>query len=56
MQVDRAQITALLRARGLDARADWVERVLPGVVDTHKNGSLLRMLQIDPAGLEKVAR
>lgn len=49
--IDKAEIVAVLRARGLDARADWVDRELPAVVDIHANGALLRMLQIDPATL-----
>jgi hypothetical protein len=48
-QVDKAQIIEVLRSRGLHERADWVDRELPGVIDTHTNSSLLRMLQIDPA-------
>ncbi len=54
MQVDKADIIASLRSRGLHARADWVDRQLPRIVDTHKNGSLLRMLDIDPEGLPPV--
>jgi hypothetical protein len=51
MHVDKAEIVAILRSRGLHARADWVDRELPRVVDTHTNGSLLRMLHIDPAAM-----
>jgi hypothetical protein len=43
----------VLRSRGLHDRADWVDRALPPVVDTHRNGSLLRMLHIDPTAIEK---
>ncbi|HEX8628998.1 MAG TPA: hypothetical protein VF755_12595 [Catenuloplanes sp.] len=49
MNIDKAEIIALLRSRGLSERADWVDRQLPDVVDTHVNGALLRMLDIDPA-------
>ncbi len=49
MHIDKAEIIAVLRSRGLHARADWVDRELPQVVDTRKNESLLRLLQIDPA-------
>jgi hypothetical protein len=49
MEINKAAIVAILRSRGLHARADWVDRELPPVVDTDKNGSLLRMLDIDPA-------
>jgi hypothetical protein len=51
--VDRAQIIKVLRARGLHDRADWVGRELPPVIDTHKNSSLLRMLQIDPTAIDE---
>jgi hypothetical protein len=51
--VDRDLIIKVLRSRGLHDRADWAYRELPHVVDTHKNSSLLRMLQIDPAAIEK---
>lgn len=51
MQVNRADIVASLRERGLDDRADWVTRQLPEIVDTEKNGALLRMLKIDLSGI-----
>lgn len=54
MHVDRVEIVAILRSRGLHDRADWVERELPRVIDTHKNGSLLRMLHIDSTDLLEV--
>ena len=55
MHVDRAEIVATLRSRGLDARADWVERQLPEMVDTYANESLLNTLRIDPATLTAVS-
>lgn len=48
MQIRKAEILATLRSRGLAARADWVDRQLPSIIDTDENGSLLRMLDIDP--------
>jgi len=45
--VDKAKVTAQLRAQQLHARADWVDRELPGLIDTHKNSSLLQTLGID---------
>jgi hypothetical protein len=47
MYIDKAEIIAALRARGLNDRANWVDRELPPLVDTHANGSLLKMLDID---------
>jgi hypothetical protein len=49
MYIHKAGIISVLRSRGLHARADWVDRELPDVVDTYKNGSLLQMLGVDPA-------
>jgi hypothetical protein len=49
MHIDKAEIVATLRSRGLDARADWVDRSLPPMVDTYEHHSLLRMLGVDPA-------
>ena len=54
MYIDKADIVAILRRRGLDDRADWVDRQLSALVDTHRNASLLRMLDIDPAALPSV--
>lgn len=47
MLIDKAEVVAILRARGLHARADWVDRELPPIIDTNTNGSLLRMLDVD---------
>ena len=51
MYIDKGEIVALLRSRGLDARADWVDKDLPQLVDIHKNATLLKTLNIDPATL-----
>lgn len=48
MHVNKSEIVAVLRSRGLQDRADWVDRALPRVVDTRKHSSLLRMLDIEP--------
>ncbi|MBE1491522.1 hypothetical protein [Plantactinospora soyae] len=48
MHIDKGEILASLRSRGLHARADWVDRELPTMVDTHKHSSLLQMLGVDP--------
>lgn len=49
--VDKAAIVATLRSRGLNDRADWVDRELPELVDTYRNAALLRNLDIDPAAM-----
>jgi hypothetical protein len=54
MHVDKAEIIAILRSRGQQARAEWVDRTLPSAVDTYENGSLLKMLHIDPAAMSPV--
>jgi len=51
MNVNKAEIISILRSRGLDARADWVDRTLPKIVDTAQNHSLLSTLDIDQATL-----
>jgi hypothetical protein len=51
MHIDKAEVVATLRSRGLHAKADWVDRQLPPLIDTDTNGSLLEMLDIDPAGM-----
>jgi hypothetical protein len=54
MFIGKAGITALLRSRGLHARADWVDRELPELVDTDRNSALLRMLGVDAASFPPV--
>jgi hypothetical protein len=49
--VDKARVIADLRFRQLHARADWVDREFPGLIDTDKNAALLRMLGIDLAAM-----
>jgi len=45
--VDKARVIAQLRSRQLHARADWVDRALPELIDTYQNSALLEMLGID---------
>ncbi len=57
--VDKAKVLTDLRERQLHARADWVDRSLPGLIDTYDNASLLRLLGIEldataPSDLEPV--
>lgn len=48
MMVERSKIVEILRRRGQDARADWVDRQLPEQVDVRDNASLFATLGIDP--------
>lgn len=54
MYINKSDIVAALRAKEMDARADWVDRTLPDLVDTSKNAALLQTLGIDPASLTPV--
>jgi hypothetical protein len=45
--VEKAAVMAQLRCRELHARADWVDRELPALIDTYQNSALLKMLGID---------
>jgi hypothetical protein len=54
MYIEKSEIVTVLRSRGLHARADWVDRELPALVDTYKNGALLQMLGVDPATIPAV--
>jgi hypothetical protein len=54
IHIDKAEVVAILRSRGQQARADWVDQQLPPIIDTRKNASLLRMLDIDPATVRTV--
>jgi hypothetical protein len=47
MIVKKIQIVEILRQRGQDARAAWVDRALPDDIDTVANASLLATLRID---------
>jgi hypothetical protein len=51
VNIEKSEIISALRSKGMNARAEWVDRELPEVVDTDKNASLLRMLGVDPAGI-----
>jgi hypothetical protein len=47
MTVAKSKVLAALRSRGLDDRANWVDRVLPEQIDTARNASLLGLLALD---------
>jgi hypothetical protein len=48
MEIDKAKVVELLRRRGLEDRAAWVDRQLPEHIDVYENSGLLSMLNIDP--------
>jgi hypothetical protein len=52
--IDKNEVVAMLRARQLNARADWVQRELPESIDVYQNHALLDMLGIDPATVARV--
>jgi hypothetical protein len=51
MEIDKVKVVALLRQRGLDDRAAWVDRTLPERIDVYQNAGLLATLSIVPAEL-----
>jgi hypothetical protein len=53
--IDKTEIMALLLSRGAEDRAAWVDRVLPQLVDTEANASLLRLLEVDPSKMSAVS-
>jgi len=55
MIVAKAVIVAVLRQRGLHARADFVDRELPDQIDSDRHGGLLATLHLDPAELAELA-
>ena len=53
MTIPKSVIIAELRNRGLNERADFVNRQLPDEVDPNKHGGLLGMLHLDIAELSR---
>ncbi|MEU4676254.1 hypothetical protein [Micromonospora sp. NPDC023737] len=51
MRIARQRIVSILRQRGQQVRADWVERELPDWVDPDDHAGLLATLHLDPADL-----
>ncbi|MEV6847159.1 hypothetical protein [Actinoplanes sp. NPDC051411] len=51
MTISKAVVIAVLRERGQNARADFVDRELPELIDTSRHGGLLAMLHLDLAEL-----
>lgn len=56
MEIDKTKVVELLRRRGLDERADWVDRQLSERIDVDQSAELLAMLKIDPADVADDAR
>jgi hypothetical protein len=52
MLIARNKIVNLLKARGQEQRAEWVERDLPEIVDTERHRGLLDLLRIDLDGID----
>ncbi|MFI7280039.1 hypothetical protein ACIBOV_07200 [Micromonospora chersina] len=51
MNIARQRIVRVLRQRGQQVRADWVERELPDRVDPEEHAGLLAILRLDAADL-----
>jgi len=55
MIVSKAVVLAVLRERGLHARAAFVDRELPERIDSDQHGGLLATLHLDLAELAELA-
>jgi hypothetical protein len=51
MLIEKEKILGILRGRGQDTRADWVDRELPDEVDTDGHAGLFATLRITLADL-----
>jgi len=51
MIISRTAVVAVLRERGQDDRAAFVERELPEQIESSRHTGLLSMLRLDPAEL-----
>ncbi|MEV8504620.1 hypothetical protein AB0368_07300 [Actinoplanes sp. NPDC051475] len=51
MNISKTVVIAVLRERGQNDRADFVDRELPEYIDTSRHGGLLATLHVDPAEL-----
>jgi hypothetical protein len=49
--VKKSLVLEALRRRGLDARADWVDRAMPDDIDVQRNASLFDTLGLDAKAL-----
>ena len=48
MEINKSKVIELLKLRGLNDRAEWVDRQLPARIDVYDNASLLATLSINP--------
>jgi hypothetical protein len=48
MEINKSKVIELLKSRGLNDRAAWVDRQLPERIDVNDNAALLATLNIDP--------
>jgi len=48
MEINKTKVVELLKRRGLNDRAEWVDRQLPARIDVYDNAGLLATLSIDP--------
>ncbi len=51
MKIDKSKVVEVLRRSGQHARAEWVERELPDLIDPGQHVGLFATLGIDPADL-----
>lgn len=51
MEIDKSKVLAVLRERGLESRATWVDRQLPDRIDVSTNTGIFATLGINPADL-----
>jgi hypothetical protein len=51
MEINKTKVIELLKLRGLNDRAEWVDRQLPARIDVYDNASLLATLSINPDDL-----
>ena len=51
MIISKALVLSILRERGQNARADFVDRELPERIESTQHGGLLATLHLDPSEL-----
>jgi hypothetical protein len=54
--IEKAKILQILRQRGQDTRAEWVDRELPAEVDTDDHAGLLATLRLTPTDLAQLSQ